>query len=146
MKRKVFAEISGELLDPAKSNFRGVVQVIDDDGAVTAEEELENSVASNVASATGDENSFRHNHTRFWRRRVIKRRERELRTEFWKITEEERFGNGAQIYTTWSSKNRINYQNSEIKGFCFFFFVSLFKGSFLLLIGKKKKKKWDWEG
>ena len=67
MKGKVFSEVAGELLDPTNSDFRGVVQVIDDDGAVTTEKELKNSVGSNVASATSDKNRFRHNHTRNWR-------------------------------------------------------------------------------
>ena len=90
MKGKVFAEIAGELLDSTNSNFRGIVQIINDDGPVTAEKELKNSVASNVASTAGDKNRFRHKHTS---------EENEEEEESIEMAEEERFGNEEQIYT-----------------------------------------------
>lgn len=89
MKGKIFAKIAGELLDSTNSNFRGIVQIINDDGPVTAEKELKNSVASNVASTAGNKNRFRHKHTS----------EENEEEESIEMAEEERLGNEEQIYT-----------------------------------------------
>lgn len=92
MKRKVFAEIAGELLNTTNSNFRGIVQVIDDDGPVTAEEELKNGVAANVASSTGDKNWFRHNHTKKLKKeieRLVKKKGLEMKNKFIQVETEE---------------------------------------------------------
>lgn len=48
--------ISGEFLDALDRNERGIVEVVDDDGGVAAEEKLEHRVASDVTSTAGHQN------------------------------------------------------------------------------------------
>ena len=76
---KVAGEFSGELLHPFDGGFWGIVVVVDDDGLVTAEEELENGVAADVTGSAGDQNSFRGH---YW---IVSFASRdEIRSNWWK--------------------------------------------------------------
>lgn len=54
MEREIVGMLAGKLLDSVKSDLRGVIKIVNDDGLEAAEEELEDSVAANVAGAAGD--------------------------------------------------------------------------------------------
>lgn len=60
MKGKVFGKITGEFLYPLDSNMRGVVQIVDDDGAEPTQQELKHGVAADVTGTAGDQNVLRH--------------------------------------------------------------------------------------
>lgn len=59
MKGKIIPEFAGELPDSVESNFRRIIEIVEDDGLETAEQELENGVGANITGTTGDHNSLR---------------------------------------------------------------------------------------
>ena len=60
MKAEVFARLASEFPDTVDSNFRGVVEIVNDDGAETAEQALQHGVATDVTGTAGDQNGLTH--------------------------------------------------------------------------------------
>lgn len=60
MKAEVGAMFAGELLDPLDGNLRRIVQIIDDHCLVSAEQQLQHRVGSDVPGATCHEYTRRH--------------------------------------------------------------------------------------
>ncbi|RWW63864.1 hypothetical protein BHE74_00028940 [Ensete ventricosum] len=56
MEGEVIAELPREVPDPLEADLRGVVEVVDHDGAVAPLEELQHGMAADVAGTAGDQN------------------------------------------------------------------------------------------
>lgn len=56
VKEEVGGMVGGEFLNSVEGDLGGIVQIVDDDDLVAAEEELQNGVTADVAGATSHKN------------------------------------------------------------------------------------------
>lgn len=72
------ATIPSEFSDTVNGNFRGIVKVVNDDGAEATEQKLQHGVAADVTGSAGDQNGLGHQRrfgvTQRIRKRIRRRR------------------------------------------------------------------------